>query len=292
MKCCLVIYPITPWPGLVIKQGDSKILVITDLHLGFEYGLLAMGITLPSQTLKIQSKLLNIIKETQPSRLILLGDIKHSISNISLQEWKELPDFFESIQEHVNTIEVIPGNHDGNLTPLTPRSTKILATRGVVIEGEERVGLFHGHTWPGSELLDVDYLVMGHNHPVIRFEDNFGYRTVRRAWIKTSLDLEKLRQSSSLYNKPKTKEAPPRDRLEEAPSKVGRLIVIPAFNDMLGGLQMNSKPSSKLLGPLLRSGCVDIDGAEAYLLDGSFLGTIAHLRQIAGPNPKAMHVPD
>ncbi len=283
MKCCSVIYPITPWPGLIIEQGDSKILVIADLHLGFEYGLSAMGINIPSQTLKVQSKLLNIIEETQPSRIILLGDIKHSVSNISLQEWKELPDFFESIQEHVDTIDVIPGNHDGDLTPLTPRSIRILAPRGVVVEGKERIGLFHGHTWPGTELLDVDFLVMGHNHPVIRFEDNFGYRTVRRAWIKASLDLKKLRESLSPRRKSKSKEVLARNHSEEATSNTGRLIIMPAFNDMLGGLQMNGRPSSKLIGPLLRSGCVNIDEAEAYLLDGSLLGTITRLRQLAKP---------
>jgi len=281
-----VIYPLTPWPSLIIEHDDSKTLVIADLHLGFEHALSAKGINIPSQTPKIQLKLLNIIKETQPSRLILLGDIKHSVSIISLQEWKELPDFFDSIQEHVNTIEVIPGNHDGDLTPLTPRSVRILATRGILIEGEKRIGLFHGHTWPGTALLNADFLVMGHSHPVIRFEDNFGYRTVRHAWIKASLDLEKLRQSSS-YRKFKSKEGSSRDNLEEKTPKTGRLIIIPAFNDMLGGLQMNRRPSSKLIGPLLRSGCVDIDDAEAYLLDGSFLGKIARLRQLVKPNRKA-----
>ena len=286
MKCCSVIYPITPWPGLVIEQDDSKILIVADLHLGFEYGLSAMGINIPSQTLKVQSKLLNVIKETQPSRLILLGDIKHSVSNISLQEWKELPQFFEALQEHVSVIDVIPGNHDGDLTPLTPRSVKILSARGIMVDGEERVGLFHGHTWPGIELLDADFLVMGHNHPVIRFEDNFGYRTVKRAWIKASLNRGELRRLIPGQRKLKPREAGRTDRPRGVAPQGGRLIIIPAFNDMLGGLQMNGKPSSKLVGPLLRSGCVDIDSAEAYLLDGSFLGTIDCLRRLARPNPK------
>lgn len=284
-----MIYPITPWPALVIKQGGSTILVVADLHLGFEYELSEMGINIPSQTLKIQSKLMKITKKIRPSRLILLGDVKHSVSNISLQEWKELPDFFESILEHVKIVEVIPGNHDGDLTPLTPPSVKILPTHGIVISGKERVGLFHGHTWPGIELLDTDYLVMAHNHPVIRFEDSFGYRTARRAWIKAKVDLEKLRQSMTPHKGRRSKEPKTADQEEDGSftSGAGRLIIMPAFNDMLGGLQMNGDPSKTLLGPLLRSGCVDIDDAEAYLLDGSFLGTIACLRQLVRSRRKS-----
>lgn len=276
-----MVYPVTPWPSLVIEKGSSKILVVTDLHLGFEYPLSAMGINIPSQTPKIQSKLLRILKEVRPSRLILLGDVKHSISRISLQEWKELPAFFESILELVNTIDIIPGNHDGDLTPLTPRSIKISSARGIVVDGDKRVGVFHGHAWPKINLLKTDYLVMGHNHPVIHFEDEFGYRTVRRVWIKASIDLGELRNSLSPYKEFKSKDTistslPERKNLPE----MRKLIIMPAFNDMLGGLQMNGKPSSSLLGPLLRSGCVDIDNAEAYLLDGSYLGTIARLRKL------------
>jgi putative SbcD/Mre11-related phosphoesterase len=282
-----MVYPVTPWPSLVIEQDSSKILVVTDLHLGFEYQLSVMGINIPSQTPKIQSKLLKIVKEVRPSRLVLLGDVKHSISKISLQEWKELPAFFESVLDLVDTIDIIPGNHDGDLTPLTPRSIRISSARGIIIDGDEQVGVFHGHAWPKINLLNADYLVMGHNHPVIYFEDNFGYRTVRRVWIKASIDLEKLRNSSSPYKELKSKDTssmipPERKNLPI----MRRLIIMPAFNDMLGGLQMNGKPSNSLLGPLLRSGCVDIDNAEAYLLDGSYLGTIDRLRRLVRTRQK------
>jgi len=280
-----VVYPITPWPCLAIEQGDSRILVVADLHLGFEYQLSAMGINIPSQTSKIKSKLIEIVEEVHPSRLIILGDVKHSISKISLQEWKELPPFFESILKYVNSIHVIPGNHDGDLTPLTPRSVRIFPSRGIVIDGKERVGLFHGHTWPRLDLLGADYLVIGHNHPVIHIEDGFGYRTVKRVWIKANLDREKLRRSLPPLAEAKSADTITRSipEKENVPSEAGKLIIMPAFNDMLGGLQMNCNSSNNLLGPLLRSGCVDIDNAEAYLLDGSFLGTISHLRKFSNP---------
>jgi hypothetical protein len=35
-----------------------------------------------------------------------------------------------------------------------------------------------------------------------------------------------------------------------------------------------------MLGPLLRSGIVNMDNAELYLTDGTYLGTLAQLRNI------------
>jgi hypothetical protein len=35
------------------------------------------------------------------------------------------------------------------------------------------------------------------------------------------------------------------------------------------------------LGPLLQSGAVELDQGEAYLFDGTFLGKIEQLRQLA-----------
>jgi len=280
-----VLYPLIPWPALVLKQRESKTLIIADLHLGFEYELSEIGISIPSQTLKIQSRLLRIIKEVAPSRLILLGDVKHSVSKISIQEWKELPLFFESIQKYVDTIEVVPGNHDGDLAPLTPRSVKILSSHGVLIGNEEQLGLFHGHAWPNPELLGADCLIMAHNHPVIRFDDDFGYRTIRRIWVKARLNLSMLH---GLLSSPRESDLrdPDReidDKNSEKPTEMMKLIIMPAFNEMLGGLQMNGPPSKRLLGPLMRSGAIDIDNAEAYLLDGSYLGTLSHLRRVAKP---------
>ena len=60
---------------------------------------------------------------------------------------------------------------------------------------------------------------------------------------------------------------------------------MPSFNDFLGGQAINrrivggSKESrAEYIGPVLRSGAVDLDNAEVYLLDGTFLGKIEHLR--------------
>jgi hypothetical protein len=61
---------------------------------------------------------------------------------------------------------------------------------------------------------------------------------------------------------------------------------MPSFNDFLGGRPINAtRPrkeigSEALIGPLLRSEAVDVDNADLYLLDGTFLGSLNHLRNL------------
>jgi hypothetical protein len=69
--------------------------------------------------------------------------------------------------------------------------------------------------------------------------------------------------------------------------KASELFIMPYFNDFLGGRPMNRKSSGRnpksveYLGPILRGGSVDIENAEVYLLDGSFLGTINQLKTMS-----------
>jgi metallophosphoesterase superfamily enzyme len=57
------------------------------------------------------------------------------------------------------------------------------------------------------------------------------------------------------------------------------LIVMPMFNDLLGGLPVNQEAPESLLGPLFRGGIVDMNQFDAYLLDGSYLGKVGFLRK-------------
>jgi hypothetical protein len=52
---------------------------------------------------------------------------------------------------------------------------------------------------------------------------------------------------------------------------------MPTFNDLLGGIAVNEK-DSELLGPIMKNNLVDMDNADIYLLDGTFLGKLADLR--------------
>ena len=73
----------------------GKTLVIADLHIGVEYELYKSGIRIPKQTDKLLARIKNLLKTTKANRLVLLGDLKHFIPYLSIQEIKELPKFIK-----------------------------------------------------------------------------------------------------------------------------------------------------------------------------------------------------
>lgn len=78
-------------PALILETPLHKILIISDLHLGFEKGLSSKGINIPSQTQKIFNKLKSIIERFSTDRIIILGDVKHGTLKIVPQEWVDVP---------------------------------------------------------------------------------------------------------------------------------------------------------------------------------------------------------
>ncbi|MFQ6053253.1 MAG: phosphoesterase, partial [Candidatus Bathyarchaeia archaeon] len=75
---------LTPWPALLV-EGEERVLLASDFHLGLEYELAKMGINIPYQTDRILGELLAIVREHRPDRLVLLGDIKHGVPITSFQ---------------------------------------------------------------------------------------------------------------------------------------------------------------------------------------------------------------
>ena len=88
------------YPALMI-QGEQKSLVVTDLHLGFEDNLSLNNISVGKNTTTLETikEIEKILDMTQPDSLILLGDIKSGIKSITKSEWKDVPLFFEKINE-------------------------------------------------------------------------------------------------------------------------------------------------------------------------------------------------
>ena len=234
------------------------------------------------------NKLLQIIDLCKPSSLLFLGDVKHTIAKVELEEWRDIPDFFEALINKVNDIRVILGNHDGNLEPLLPEKVKILPSTGLALGN---VGFFHGNAWPAPELLACRSLVMGHVHPTVAFRDPLGFRITAQVWVKAKLNGEKLTRAFLKSLGVKMEANADVTKLLRQHSnvrlKASELFIMPCFNDFLGGRPINRSGydryprSIEYLGPVLRSGSVDIDNAETYLLDGTFLGTINQLRGLS-----------
>ena len=186
------IKPLQPYPALLLQENHDRALVVSDLHLGWERLLSQRGVHVPSQTPKIKNTLLKLIKESKPTRLILLGDVKDAITKVAMEEWKDIPEFFEDINKEVSDIQVILGNHDGNLEPLLPETVKIIPASGASF-GD--VGLFHGHAWPAPELLKCRSLITAHVHPTVAIRDPMGLRITRQVFVKAPCNGEQLAKS-------------------------------------------------------------------------------------------------
>ncbi|MCW4004480.1 MAG: metallophosphoesterase [Candidatus Bathyarchaeota archaeon] len=274
-----------PHPAALIKTEKTRTLLIADPHLGWENSLQEKGIHVPSQTQKILNKLISIITKYKPDKLVILGDVKYTVVSSELGEWQDIPDFFAKLQDHISDIAIVRGNHDANLEPLLPEKISLLPATGTVI-GD--VGVFHGHKWPSPAILGCKTLAMGHLHPVVVFRDPAGFKITRQVWMRAGCKAEAL--AKILLQKHGIKiEGSVAQTLQKhynVKPKANELIIMPSFSDFLGGRPVNeTKPRKEigaeaLIGPVLRSEAIDVDDAELYLLDGTYLGTLNQLRKL------------
>ncbi len=239
-----------PESALLLKPDN--ILAVADLHLGIEYEIFRSGISIPSQINKIQKKLDVLILSYNIKHLVFLGDIKHSIPTPSRQELRELPDFLEHFAERTK-VSIVKGNHDGDIERFAPKGAAVYDGSGFAIKN---FGFSHGHAWPAQEMLDCEYIVIGHEHPAMQFEDALGYRSIEHCWLKCRID------KAFLEKKYKRK-----CRLNEA-------IIMPAFSSIVGGMAFN-KPDFEPLGPFFRT--LRWKQSEVFLTDGTFLGSLKEL---------------
>ncbi|MDH3192603.1 MAG: metallophosphoesterase, partial [Nitrosopumilus sp.] len=155
---------IIPSKPILVLEGKEKSMVIADMHIGFETSLASNKIFIGKNSSIIETieEITEAISHERPDAVILLGDIKSSIKNISKNEWSEVPLFFEKIKEKCRVI-LIPGNHDANIQRLVPEGVSMISSTGMV---EENILLTHGHTMPSENFSHVDKIIMGHVHPV------------------------------------------------------------------------------------------------------------------------------
>jgi hypothetical protein len=142
----------------------------------------------------------------------------------------------------------------------------------------------HGHAWPSPEVLGCETLILGHLHPAITLRDAMGYRITKPAWVTAACDSKKLLQGTLKAAGVSAKDNSEKllnERFNVKRAAV-RCVFVPPFNDFLGGRPVNSqRPENHAdngLGPLLRSGAVDMSDAEVHLLDGTYLGRVRQLK--------------
>lgn len=244
---------------LLLVEGEQRILVAADLHLGLEFELWLGGVSIPSQTPKILARLRQHLEEIRPDRLLLLGDVKHNVPKTSWQERREIPEFLRALSRDVK-VEIVPGNHDSNLADMAPLGVQIRPSSGYVLDG---VGYFHGHTWPDEKVMRAGLLVAGHLHPAVRLKEPIGSALTRPVWARAPLLPDVVQKQYGI-------------------AAEAELIIVPAFNELCGGLPLN-EPDEELRGPLLTM--ANLDCTRIFLLDGTNLGLLAEIKSAEKNRP-------
>lgn len=238
-------------PALII-EGKQRSLVIGDLHIGIETQLGTERLA-KNAINQLIDKIISLIKETKADNLILVGDIRHRLP-IEKEYWQQLneeeemehrisilvPDFLFKLKDYCD-VKIIPGNHDGGLKSYFETSDEIII---------ENIGIIHSHKWPSKEMMErIDTIIVAHSHPAVIFQDQFGYKTKKKVWIKGKLNSKELKTRYPNINKEIS------------------VIMLPAFNPMIIGSPINEK--GKFLGPLLKDSIMKMDEIEVFLLDGT-----------------------
>ena len=234
-------------PALVIENTE-RLLIVADLHFGIEADLAAHGMHFKSHSTERLDRLMKTIDATDPDRLILLGDVKHSIPSLTRQEWREIPGILDTIRHRI-PILVFPGNHDIGIERFLEKS-EIRPKEGEVIDG---VAYLHGHTYPAPD-LGGHLLVTGHHHPQVSLHDEVGCSLQSPAYLRATIDVKAL-------------------GLKNAGTAPARALFVPAFNEIAGYdiVKIARDPFSPI------SRCMKQDDAEIILADGTYIGPLTML---------------
>ncbi len=129
---------------------------------------------------------------------------------------------------------LVMGNHDGALNNYIDAETHDYS-------GWRRGKYYftHGHANLKKEAFKCDMIFSSHLHPIVDFVDKLGGRQSERVWLRSD-----------------------------------QLTVLPAFNDLLGGIDIRRSD----LGPLSKH--FDKEELDIYLLDGLYLGKVKDLPKL------------
>ncbi len=249
----MTVEPVPNAPAAVVTTDGHRLLVIADYHAGLETVLQRDGVEIAGDGEGRRQRLLGLVSETSPDRLVVLGDLVHAIGDLWDAERTELELLFDSLSVPVTLIK---GNHDGEIESSIDsfdHAITVTAATGTTI-GD--VGFAHGHTWPDPDTLACDILCLGHEHPVVRLEDSVGGARMERVWLRGNCNPEPFQRHAEQAGE---------EPVEHMPEEI---VVFPAFNDLSGGTWVNVDGQT-FLSPFLPD---VLDTADAYLLDGTRLG--------------------
>ena len=129
-----------------IKVG--KYLAVADVHIGLTKDVWESGVSLPSQVKSLAGRLNLLRKLTKTENLIIVGDVKHKIVGLSLQEKREVPEFLRLLK--FKKIIIVKGNHDGYIEKLTKGSKNVSVKKSYTLNAS---GIFYVFLMKESKIL-------------------------------------------------------------------------------------------------------------------------------------------
>jgi uncharacterized protein len=166
---------------------DDCILVLGDLHIGYEEYIAEKGIYPRVQLKEIIKKLNGIfwnlsMKGVKIKQIIILGDLKHEFGRITEIEWSETLKFLDYLDKKIvksdkkdkgdtkeDRIILVKGNHDNVLGPIAKKSN----VRLVNFYKYKKICFIHGHLQNGRCFESSEILILGHLHPAITLSDEY-----------------------------------------------------------------------------------------------------------------------
>jgi hypothetical protein len=240
--------------ALIFTDEGESTLLISDLHLGLEKEMAKKGFRLPAYSVRMVERVRNIAEKFGTRRLAVLGDVKHTVGKVEDIDWGVVPWFFDTMLDLFEAVEVVPGNHDGNIKTVLPPRVLLHPAQGTVLgSGRRKIGVAHGHAWPSEEAIATRNLVIGHSHFTYEMRDALGSKSREVVWVTAEYDVAELMAGAGYSSEAKGK---------------GKLTVMPPFNRLVGGQPINRSRSFQF-GPVLSSRSVSLEDADIFLTDGT-----------------------
>lgn len=244
--------------AVLLEHIQSRILVVSDLHIGFEEKFRVSGVRIRPDIESMLSELDSIIRQNDVTDLIVNGDLKSGTGHILESEWELVPKFLTRLSTLCH-VSLIPGNHDGGLVHLLPNNVQLEDVNGKIVFDTL---LLHGHTRPLTKFKDCERLIIGHIHPVFHRSGSPISGQPVWAFLKIS--------KKQVFG----------EMLEE-PQAMMEVIVMPSFNLELAssGLAMAYQREEKRAAPL----ALDLRQAENAIivtLNGEIIGDSTELSRL------------
>ncbi|MCA9485239.1 MAG: metallophosphoesterase [Nanoarchaeota archaeon] len=159
---------------LFIEELEKKILVVGDLHLGWEESLNRTGVFVSRKLFEENLEYLDKVFEKTGNidEVVLLGDVKHEFGTIIKQEWNDVSSLFDYLLEKTGKVVIVKGNHDVILEPIVKKYKKV-ELKDYYIVG--KICFMHGDKdFVEIYSKEIQTWILGHAHPAIKISEPGG----------------------------------------------------------------------------------------------------------------------